>query len=236
MKNHRFKTLALIILAVSLFAGCKKDDNTDPEKGVYKAPDIISSEYMVYLPEDAQQYPESAMATSLLGTVNGLFSTYKDFLDEIPEGAEYSTLKTTTDIWTWNEGGISIRVEGSDHGVYRQVRLYINGVMVADLKEYTDIIKSEDKLYTQDGTLAIDFERQVSGTTTEEKSILYSEGGTYYCHAHGSTLDPSGYLDIFKGSDETGFQVYHCVWTASGSCSGWVRDPETGKSFSFPIE
>ncbi len=233
MKNLLSKSILLIVLSILLF-GCKKGDITDPENGVYKAPKIVNSENLVNFPAEAQQYSESAMATSLVGSINGMFSTYKDFLKEIPDGAEYSTLKTTTDVWTWNAGGMNIRVEGSDQGVLSQVRLYINGVMVADLKEYRDIIKGENKLYKQDGTLAVEFINEVSGTTTEERYLLYSDDGTYYIRAVGSTLDPSGYLNIYKGSDDTGSQVYHCQWTASGSCSGWLRDPETGKSFSFP--
>lgn len=189
---------------------------------------------MIYLPAEAQQYSESALATSIVGSINGLFSTYRDFLKEIPEEAEYSTLKTTTDVWAWNSGGISIRVEGSDHGVYSQVNLYINNVQVADLKDYKDIIKSENKLYNQDGTLAIDSKTEVNGTTTDGRYLLYSDGGNYYIRSLGSTLDPSGYINIFQGSNDTGEQVYHCQWTATGSCSGWVRDPKTGKSFSFP--
>lgn len=234
MKNLLSKAILLTALSILLF-GCKKDV-TDPTEGKYTAPEIVKSENFVYLPAEAQQYPESGVATSVIGTFNGLFNSYKSYLEEIPEDAVYSSLKSTSDVWEWQAGGIAVKIVGTDHGTYSQVKLHINNVVVADIIEYIGVVKGSNKLYQMNGTLAIDHESELIGTDTNSKYLLVGESDTYFVHSLQSTLNSSGYLDMFKGSSEAGEQIYHCQWTASGSCSGWLRDPETGKTFSFPTE
>jgi hypothetical protein len=230
MKNA---TLLLAVILFSMFAiipGCKKDDPNNPAEIEYKAPKI-ANEKLIEIPETVESNPNFGSMLGIISSFRGIFDTYNSFFAEIPDEAEHSSEKSTSDSWTWSEGGIQVKVEFSNNGTYNQWRLFFNGTLLADDIEYIVINKGEYKAY-ENGSLRIDYKHEVSGTDENATCLLTGET-TCFIKTRKSISDASGVFDAYQAANDTENHFEHAEWTASGSCSGWVRDLATGKTFSW---
>jgi hypothetical protein len=226
--TSRIVTTALLILLI--IPGCKKDDPIIPVTNEYKAPKIATAE-LFSIPDEVEANENFSSMAGLISSFSGLFSNYHSFMAEIPDEAIHSTEKSTVDSWTWSNGGLSVIVTMTNAGTYNQWKLFINNALYCDDIEYIDVVKGESKLYDA-GALKIDYKNEVLGTTANSTYLLMSDK-TYFLKASSSTLTSAGYLDAYEGSNDGGAQFYHIQWTTTGSCSGWIKDLVTGKTFSF---
>jgi hypothetical protein len=229
MKHFTLSILVFSLLVLTL-SGCKKNDINDPEGNEYIIPKVATQELMK-LPDNVENNEYFGTIGGLITSYRGLFSTYNAYFANIPEGAIHATDKSTIDSWTWTNGGINIKVSYSDNGTYNHWELFINNALYAESNEYNEINKGENLLYDA-SSLKIDYKYEQSGNYINSTYLLLGEK-TIFMKTRESIENSEGSLDAYEGTNDGGNQFYHIQWTTTGSCSGWIKDLDTGKTFSF---
>jgi hypothetical protein len=241
MKTIRINLFVLVLMAIAIISGCKKDD--DKPASDYVKPSQGSSETLVTVPTTLQNStdPNAAMVNTYAQMVNA-FSGYSEMLSSIPDNATQSELKTTGKSWTWSDGqGNTVWIEFTKDDVKYAWNLYMKTASMSSRK----LVVSATQLLTgMAGTMNIynfydasttavvsyDWAKSADGTTTV--NLLFNGGDDAIFFTLVSKADGSGSYKAYKGTTASGIKFIEATWTANGHGTWWIKDTSSGAETS----
>src|SRR4030042_4503761 len=111
MKMIRLNTLFVVLIALVVISGCKKDEKPSGPEG-YVVPTLASQEDIIKVPAAIENSTDQnlAYAKSMIATINAYSSLPQSLV--VPAGAvEIKSTKSSTRTWQWTYGQFTMWVE-----------------------------------------------------------------------------------------------------------------------------